>query len=434
MRGRDFLDKMELVSPIYVEGADRTPIIRPKQWPRFVVAAACLCLVAWGAWGLTGGFDRGPGHMAAPGESEGPEETLMEVGGPSLEPCPGTLGFDECWVVREKTRPGTHNGYFYARMDDGTIQCIATVCACSDELEVYRVDLDGDGIEELICNNTFGDGVEEVYIYRNCGIGVEVGWLALGYWDLCGFDTMGAASARAVRYDLERGFVVTGYDLEGKPKEEIVQDMGHFRFEPYEPPFDAPEIDVESDDVTSPAPDDVASIAPEPCPATLGFENCVMTWEESLGTMIWRFYAVEDGQYLFLAGTWDCRGEPDVYRVDLDGDGVEEMVCNRQFADGGQDVVVYRNRDGQIERGSLDMSYEFQKWSERGLTPIGALGSTVSWFDPDLNGHGAIVLEASCWNEKQEKVQLRETFTNLEHFIFEPYGPEVAGEDPPKFW
>ena len=33
MRGRELLDKMELVSPVYVDGADETPIIRAKRWP-----------------------------------------------------------------------------------------------------------------------------------------------------------------------------------------------------------------------------------------------------------------------------------------------------------------------------------------------------------------------------------------------------------------
>ena len=621
MRGRDFLDKMELVSPIYVEGADRTPIIRPKQWPKFVIAAACLCLMAWGAWSFTGGFGREPGYVLSPGESQGPERAQIEVDGMTLEACPGTLGFDECWVrrsgepdaaiwlyytrrengqyrlaaqswwnaksaapyeidldgdgvkelifnlnyedglreiqiirhgdgeiqywyfnneflrdhweeqgltvldgatehirsyydpargivleadcydetgkevlsvevfhdlehfkyfiderhtyadeieepkttvelgkliiegcpptlgfdecwvARRKDVPGTHVGYFCARVDNGTIQCIAETCTLFDELDVYRVDLDGDGVEELICNNTFGDGVETAYIYRNCGDGIEVGWLAWGYWDLYGFNTMGAASARSVRYDPERGFVAAGLDLEGEPKEEIVQDMGHFRFEPY----DAPEIDWSGyvlygddaanfpiDDVVN-FPmgvgcdellhDDVASIAPEPCPATLGFENCVMTLDESQGFPIWGFYAWENGQYRLIAEVWGGIDEdmPEVYRVDMDGNGVDELIWNRVYADGRRDVVVYRNRNGQIEQGWPDMDYILEEWSERGFYPVG-FDSIARWYNPNLNS-GTIVVEALCRNEKQEEIQIGESLVDLEHIVFNPYNP-----------
>lgn len=604
MRGRDFLDKMELVSPIYVEGADRTPIIRPKQWPKFVVAAACLCLMAWGAWSFTGGFGREPGYAAGPGDSEGPERAQIEVDGMTLEPCPGTLGFDECWVRRsgepdaaiwlyytrredgqyrlvaeswwnaksaapyeadldgdgvkelifnlnyedgfreiqiirhgdgeiqnwyfnneflrdhweeqgltvldgatehirsyydpdrgivleadchdatgkevlsvevfhdlehfkyftderhtyadeigepnpqptdeigmliieecpptlgfdecwvahKKEASGVHSGYFYARMDDGTIRCIAKACSCFDDLDVYRVDLDGDGIEELICNNTFGDGVEDASIYRNYGtgtdpynlsaygidnIGIEVGWLAPGFWDLYGFETMGAASARTVRYDPERGVVATGYDLEGKPKEEIVQE-DFIRFGSYEPPFDAPEI--------------MACIAPEHCPATLGFENCVMTWEEEQGVTTWRFYAQEDGQYRFIAETWNDRNEPDVYRVDLDGDGVDELICNRSFSDGEQGIIVYRNRDGQIERGWLNTSGQFDEWVKEGLDAINGVDAYTVHYDPEQG----FVLNAHFRDKNGEDVLKTATFQGLEHVVFGQYGPESA--------
>lgn len=44
MRGNEFLDKMELIDPAYVEAADKKPKKQPS-WVRWVAAAACLCLV-----------------------------------------------------------------------------------------------------------------------------------------------------------------------------------------------------------------------------------------------------------------------------------------------------------------------------------------------------------------------------------------------------
>lgn len=45
MRGNEFLDKMELIDPAYVEAADAKPKSKKKAWPKWDAMAACLCLV-----------------------------------------------------------------------------------------------------------------------------------------------------------------------------------------------------------------------------------------------------------------------------------------------------------------------------------------------------------------------------------------------------
>lgn len=45
MRGDDFLDKMELVDPAFVEAADRTPSAHKRSAMRWGVLAACICFV-----------------------------------------------------------------------------------------------------------------------------------------------------------------------------------------------------------------------------------------------------------------------------------------------------------------------------------------------------------------------------------------------------
>ena len=45
MRGKDFLNKMELIDPIYVEAADTIPVKKNKTWIKWCAVAACLCLI-----------------------------------------------------------------------------------------------------------------------------------------------------------------------------------------------------------------------------------------------------------------------------------------------------------------------------------------------------------------------------------------------------
>lgn len=49
MNGNEFLDKMELVDPAYVEAADTAPKKKKGAWLRWGAIAACLCAVAAGA-------------------------------------------------------------------------------------------------------------------------------------------------------------------------------------------------------------------------------------------------------------------------------------------------------------------------------------------------------------------------------------------------
>lgn len=48
MRGNDFLDKMELIDPAYVEAADVKPSKRKNVWIKWGAMAACMCLVVVG--------------------------------------------------------------------------------------------------------------------------------------------------------------------------------------------------------------------------------------------------------------------------------------------------------------------------------------------------------------------------------------------------
>lgn len=45
MKGSEFLDKMELIDPVYIEAADRQPQKRNRRWIKWSAVAACFCLV-----------------------------------------------------------------------------------------------------------------------------------------------------------------------------------------------------------------------------------------------------------------------------------------------------------------------------------------------------------------------------------------------------
>lgn len=64
MRGTEFLDKMELIDPAYIEAADVKPKKKKSVWVKWGAMAACLCLVIGGiAAYQTGVFDDPTGSI-----------------------------------------------------------------------------------------------------------------------------------------------------------------------------------------------------------------------------------------------------------------------------------------------------------------------------------------------------------------------------------
>ena len=56
MRGNEFLDKMELIDPAYVDAADKKVVKQRGEWLKWTVTAACLCLVVSSVFMLRKGF------------------------------------------------------------------------------------------------------------------------------------------------------------------------------------------------------------------------------------------------------------------------------------------------------------------------------------------------------------------------------------------
>ncbi len=62
MRGSEFLDKMGLIAPEYIEEAEAKPKKRKARWIKWIAAAACICIIA--------GFAVSVGVYAPPEEPE----------------------------------------------------------------------------------------------------------------------------------------------------------------------------------------------------------------------------------------------------------------------------------------------------------------------------------------------------------------------------
>ena len=99
------------------------------------------------------------------------------------------------------------------------------------------------------------------------------------------------------------------------------------------------------------------------------------------------------------------------HMVDLDGDGVTELVCNCQYgADGAQRVFVYRLKNGAVEQGFYDSVYstlpDYNNWG---------VNSSAEYYDADAN---EFVLGYSTTHGVAEMAEKRFTYRLLD---FVPY-------------
>lgn len=436
MRGRELLDKMELVSPVYVDGADETPIIRAKRWPKAAVAAACLCLVAWGAWGLSGG----PGQ-SGPGPAPGPVDTAnvdvlsaqaratrppdASIGvvnsSRGLEPCHGILGLEECWVRREGPEDAA-NWWYYVPNGDGTYRLVAESWWNAKSAALYEVDLDGDGIEELIFNLVYDDGLREVQVVRSRNGELEEGYFDNEFlrslWAGQGADGLQRSSYWSW-YDPEQGFVVehSGLDADGKEIQtvDVFQDLEHFKFHACSISINSEQY-YEMDKITEGPTRDT-----EPCGSVLGLGDlgleCRVGRVASMGVNSWEYIVLSPSKIYGcqVAQTWNTGDEPDIYRVDVDGDGVEDLVCNNVYGDGSMDVRIYRRHGGKVERGWLKVDHWIELWAQEGLTVTGPAGGFPACrYDPEQG----FVLEALCKDENGGEVRRTAVVQNMEYFEF----------------
>ena len=181
MRGKEFLDKMDLIDPGYVEAADMKPAKKKNGWVKWCAMAACLCLII----GAVTFLPRLHGNHGDPqvGDFVLSEKTTAKV----------TLGYEEGAATSPKTDlvalteeelfahekmyafRGRVSGLTNVTIDfngEKMVRCVATISID----EVYKGDLvPGDQITMLIpCGiDLIGVHVEDTGIITQLKSGME---------------------------------------------------------------------------------------------------------------------------------------------------------------------------------------------------------------------------------------------------------------------
>lgn len=145
------------------------------------------------------------------------------------------LGFTDYYVTVDQNMPGFMIEKFYIN-ENGNEKCIAVVFGYAvPGPEAYSKDLDGDGINELICNCIYGTGARRVYIYRNHNGVIERGSLSYDLWDERTFPgiTNQGASYIAEQYFEEENIFEISYPVEDGAECIVLEDLEWFVFEEF---------------------------------------------------------------------------------------------------------------------------------------------------------------------------------------------------------
>lgn len=127
-------------------------------------------------------------------------------GNPSGATLTDVLGLGVCRIEMEEISPHQCKWHYYVKVD-GEDKCVAEQFGYNGP-EAWSWDLDGDGVPELICHNTFGDGGENIVVYRNNNGMIEEGSVKRSYYvEKSGWSHIpeGGMFVPVEGYDPERG-------------------------------------------------------------------------------------------------------------------------------------------------------------------------------------------------------------------------------------
>lgn len=144
-------------------------------------------------------------------------------------PFDNIMGLSGYYV--EKTEAYLKLRTYYIIDSDGTDVSIAE--SFGFEINDFIVDLDGDGVTELVCNcQSGGDGHEEVYVFRRNENKIEQGYLDFERISMPQWNNWGVNST-ASKYDEREGCFRISYSTENEWKEIILRDLKEFYFADY---------------------------------------------------------------------------------------------------------------------------------------------------------------------------------------------------------
>ena len=144
--------------------------------------------------------------------------------------------FDSYYVKAEESFPGFVNWKYFTQID-GVEICLAEAFGYTTaKPQIYQKDLDGDGVEEMICNSMYGTGAERVYVFRYHDGVIEVGYLCYDLTDenmFPGITNMGSSHIQEIYHPENETFEIM-YPTEEGMGSTILQDMEWVEFVPYE--------------------------------------------------------------------------------------------------------------------------------------------------------------------------------------------------------
>lgn len=147
------------------------------------------------------------------------------------------MGYDGYW--EEELYNSQHHTRRYYAEESGKVFPIAVSWYWkfdpSEKVEDYVLDIDGDGVTELVCNTLTGADIHaEVYIFRRTANGVECGRIDREKANIPDFDDWGA-NASVSCYDAQTGQFLLSYDVkDSKEDKEIAVSLDAFAFTPLE--------------------------------------------------------------------------------------------------------------------------------------------------------------------------------------------------------
>ncbi len=296
---------------------------------------------------------------------------------PLYHPFDTLMGFEDYRV--EVEGDSFFNWHFYVAVD-GAERCVAEVFGFPDSgMGAYSVDLDGDGVPEVVTNNIYGgDGVTEVKVYRYFDGDFWVGEIPASWLEDLGFEDLAWVQSVSQRYDPEKNvFEVINY-AGGGERRETFTGLGPLRFRRFaESATDhMGYLPLTYDELEPTDARPVENVLGQ-SGYKVGIEHTDPGWD---GQDWWHFWVELDGRLTCVAEVPARPGEePEVYSSDIDGDGTPELISILPESPvGGIVSIVSRGPDGRLRDYGVnpDMQEEIKSHG-----PEGTALKTVCRFD-----------------------------------------------------
>ena len=273
-------------------------------------------------------------------------EMVLGAEGPdagAFHPLEDLMGFADYRVTVDADPDGGSTWHFWLDLT-GWPMCVAEAIGPGGEPDVYGVDLDGDGRDELVANNVSVTGEETVSVYRYRDGQFYVGWIDESFYDKVGFTDREGGGAVNARYDPEKNVFQVEYAPAGQTTVRAVTFSGAERliFRRY--------AAAEADHF-APRPlsyDELEHTDKKPLETLFWYEDYRVGIEHTAQQDIWHFFL---GIQCLAEAEARPGGTPEVFSAQLNGDepGMPDLVVNRP--DGT--VKVYADLDHDIKELTL---------------------------------------------------------------------------------